>query len=563
MSSNSILKRLIFCVVFTAFGFEANLAFAQTVLPGSADTGRIKPAELPKAQEDSSVPVQEEQNQAVKAPAGAEQIRFQLNSVIILGVSAFQQAELEPVYAEFMNRTITLDVAWVLADRITKLYRQEGYFLSRAFVPEQSIENGTLIIRVVEGHIGEVGFENVESGHGRIINKLVSGLINKRPLKAEELESFMLRLNDVAPEMYTGILQKLEDGRPGAIKILVKSVEKDKKYSFNLNNYGSRFLGPYQLSAVYREQFIKEQETTLFAAVSIPADELIQGSINHKIPITPDVFWFASASYVSAHPGGRLEDNDIDSVSKEFRSGVVWQPIRQRSENLQVQFDISGLNTDADILGDEPLTRDRVRIIEGKISYDKVDKFGAYNDIGISLRQGVSAFGASDEDDDNLSRAEAEPDFTILGLDYSRQQFVADDLLVIGKASGQIASGPLYSSQEFGYGGYAFGRAYDPSEVLGDHGVSASAEMRYTGFKPYQKLGYVPYVFYDIGKVWNEDEGGDDISAASAGLGIILEYDQKVSADFGLAWPLTKPIDEPQYGDDENPRLLMQINYGF
>ena len=365
MSTYPIPKRLIFCVVLTLFSFEANFAFAQTVLPGSADTGRIKPVELPKAQQDSGVPVQEEQNQTVKAPDGAEQIRFQLNSVIILGVSAFQQAELEPVYSEFMNRTITLDVAWVLADRITKLYRQEGYFLSRAFVPEQSIEDGTLIIRVVEGHIGEVGFENVESGHGRVINKLVSGLINKRPLKAEELESFMLRLNDVAPEMYTGILQKLEDGRPGAIKILVKSVEKDKKYSFNLNNYGSRFLGPYQLSAVYREHFIKEQETTLFVSGSLPTDELLQASVNHRIPITPELSWFAAASYVTAHPGGRLEENDIDSVTKEFRSGVVWQPIRQRNENLQVQFDLSALNTDADILGDEPLTRDRVRIIEG------------------------------------------------------------------------------------------------------------------------------------------------------------------------------------------------------
>ena len=58
--------------------------------------------------------------------------------------------------------------------------------------------------------------------------------------------------------------------------------------------------------------------------------------------------------------------------------------------------------------------------------------------------------------------------------------------------SGQWASGPLYSSEEFGYGGKNFGRAYDQSELTGDHGVAASVEVDYAGWSAGRPMAFTP-----------------------------------------------------------------------
>ena len=80
-------------------------------------------------------------------------------------------------------------------------------------------------------------------------------------------------------------------------------------------------------------------------------------------------------------------------------------------------------------------------------------------------------------------------------------QGVTPNWSLFAAASGQVASGPLYSSEQFGYGGQAFGRAYDASEITGDHAVAASLGMRYSGIDPMHGVRLMPYGFYDMGRV--------------------------------------------------------------
>jgi hemolysin activation/secretion protein len=135
--------------------------------------------------------------------------------------------------------------------------------------------------------------------------------------------------------------------------------------------------------------------------------------------------------------------------------------------------------------------------------------------------------------------------------------------VAIGQVSGQIASKPLFSSEEFGYGGQDFGRAYDPSELVGDSGIKGSLEIRYLGLKPGFDVNLSPYAFYDIGKVWNEDTGGISESGSSAGFGVSISHSTGFSGNFGLAYPLTRKINTPIDGNPEGPRYLFQARYSF
>jgi hemolysin activation/secretion protein len=84
------------------------------------------------------------------------------------------------------------------------------------------------------------------------------------------------------------------------------------------------------------------------------------------------------------------------------------------------------------------------------------------------------------------------------------------------------------------------------------------------GIDPSWGVKTVPYGFYDVGVVWNDDQDqAARASGSSGGAGVKLLSDTGVSADFGVAFPLTREIDNPLQGNGKNPRYTMQVSYGF
>src|SRR5690606_31443858 len=115
-------------------------------------------------------------------------------------------------------------------------------------------------------------------------------------------------------------------------------------------------------------------------------------------------------------------------------------------------------------------------------------------------------------------------DFTAIEASISRVQQLNDGFSVFVAAEGQHAFTPLLSSEECGYGGRSFGRAFDPSEISGDSCWSISGEVRFDPDLPNSPLDQTQlYAFADYGHVFRiapslgtpTDERG-----ASAGVGL-------------------------------------------
>ncbi len=88
--------------------------------------------------------------------------------------------------------------------------------------------------------------------------------------------------------------------------------------------------------------------------------------------------------------------------------------------------------------------------------------------------------------------------------------------------------------------------------------------MQYTGVPPINnQLSFVPFAFYDIGKVWNLDQNSAPISAASIGLGTYYQFKDRLNGSFNVAFPLTKDIDTPIEGGADGPRVSCEINAHF
>lgn len=538
-------------------------ALAQS-LPGSADPSRVGPLERPAIPDRLPEPVVIPEAQPdTTIPDAARQVSFTLNQVILEGVTAFTQRELAAIYQPYLNQEVPLATLWMIAGQITERYRNAGYFLSRAYVPAQEIDGGIVTINVVEGYIAEVEIEDETLAERSLMQQLVKRIKQEKPLNAYDLESFILQMNALPGEEFRAFVDPIEGAEAGVTRLVLRPEGETGKGSVSVDNFGSRFLGPYQVALTYQDSCIPLQQTTLSAITSAPTDELQYAGFRHEVPIIPDLTIEFSGNYVTAHPGASLEPNDIQSNSVGLGLGIHWQLIRQRQENLLMSLELTSQNTNGDILDGNPLTRDRIRAVRGKLAYDASDGWNGYNYVTLGANHGLEMLGASKTGDVNLSRAEAEPDFITAQINYTRQQGIYDHFMVIGQLAGQLASGPLFSAEEFGYGGQTFGRAYDPSEITGDQGLAASMELRYLRLDPWQGIRGTPYVFYDIGKVWNEDTGGVSASASSAGLGMRFNHSSGLSSNLGLAWPLTRRVENPIYGNRASPRIILQVSYGF
>jgi hemolysin activation/secretion protein len=534
-------------------------------IPGSADVGRIKPEQkLPTIDQTkggnikipSSVPT-------VEIPEGAKGIRFELKDVRIEGATVFTSEQLRDIYAPYIGRTITLDVAYIMAGAITERYRNAGYFLSLAYIPPQKITGGIITIKVVEGYVGSVKFGG-EVAEQSVVQEYIAQLKAKKPLKSQEMESFLLRLNDLPGYDFSGVLSASEDAEEGAIELTLTSKEKSGSGSFNFDNNGSRFLGPNQASLSYSTSLLPLQQTSVSGLSSSPSDELKYGTLSHSIALAPAITADFAGNYTKAKPGYTLKPFEIESSSTFFSGSVNYQWIRQRQENLALKFSLDSRNSATNIL-DTPLTRDHIRALRANATYDTIDSWQGYNIIGVTLSRGIDGFGSSKKGDINLSRGEATPDFTKAELSLTRLQGVTQDWSLLMTAGFQSASGPLYSAEEFGYGGQGFGRAFDASELTGDHGAAGSLELRYGGWSDWQPVSIVPYTFYDTGVVWNDDIAQvKRESGASTGFGIRASSDIGMSGNIGLAFPLTRDIGTPIYGQKATqPRIILQINQSF
>jgi hemolysin activation/secretion protein len=139
----------------------------------------------------------------------------------------------------------------------------------------------------------------------------------------------------------------------------------------------------------------------------------------------------------------------------------------------------------------------------------------------------------------------------------SRTQPLFGPVSAFGSVYGQYAFNQLLVPEQCGYGGRMFGRAFDPSQLLGDHCVEAILELRYDVPKFAPSVTQVQfYTFSDYGKLWVLGLGGFDpitggisgnFDAASAGAGVRLGFFDKVSVDLSVAKAIHGPIDDTRF----------------
>lgn len=576
MVMKRILISLILLLEFTLCVYwSVDNALAQA-LPGAADPGRIQQNTAPRV----SVPVTPE----VIAPIGEEALDlelpevlkgFTLKSVKVVGNTVIDEALFDEAFQESIGTKVNLESLRILANRATLVYRKNGYFLSRVIVPEQDSNDGHVTLAAVEGYASDVviRFEEATPAQSAqidaMLNEIKPRIVVLRPLQSVKLQDILLRLNALGGISVSSVIEPLPPSKasPGAVRLSVIIKKMDAAFSLGMDNFGSRFSGPFQsrAGAVINPNLIAFDRFFVTALTSIPTDELNFFAAGYEVPVNYNgTFVGANISVSYSEPGYTLRASRIESNSFSFEPYVrhPWAKTRKYSVTSQLSLDYR--NSDSDTLGTELFT-DRIRALRFSNDFNYNDGWQGVNSLNLRLSQGLDILDSTQSGDRNLSRAQGRSDFTKLDGTLSRLQQLTNTLQIFTAVSGQYTDKPLLSSEEFGYGGQSFGRAYDPSELLGDRGIAGAAELRYYGISPVMNVNVSPFAFYDIGRVWNIDTGstGSD-SAASAGIGARLWHPIGISSTLAVAMPLTKEVNAPIFGNTaRDPRVMLEVQYGF
>jgi hemolysin activation/secretion protein len=523
------------------------LASAQ-IIPPSARPGRERERftqpPVPRAQPGGpaiSLP-------STVAPPGAEKMKIVIRSVRVVGSTIYSAEELRSLYADLLGHATTLQTVYDIARRITAKYGSDGYVLSRAIVPPQELnpKGATVRIQVVEGWINKVEWPKKLSRYRDFFSDYAARITSGRPVNIKTIERYLLLASDL-PGLKLSTSLRPSAKQTGASTLVVEVTEKPLDANGRVDNRGTTSRGPYQFqtSATLNNAFGQHEALTVSYAGVSPLKQLQYIYGNYKQVLTSEgLTAFVDGSYSWGRPGtAALELLEFATRSTYIEAGVYSPLVRTRERNLTLTGLVFMSDNYSDVL-QAPLNVDRLRGFRGKADADIADSLQGINQFNVTFSQGIQGLGSTGNGNALASRAAGRVDFSKVEGTIGRTQPLPAHFSAYASLYGQYAFNSLLSPEQCGYGGRFFGRAFEPSQLLGDSCWEALGELRYDLPTTPQISQLQLYGFTDYGRLYTiQPSVGTNASThgASAGAGVRLALLKYFDADLQAAKAISGP----------------------
>jgi hemolysin activation/secretion protein len=488
-----------------------------------------------------------------KPPPNAADVRFVLNGLTVDGTTVYRPDSVRRLYERYLGTQVTLAQIYGIVDLLTARYRNDGYILSQVIVPAQSVEGGAVRLQAIEGYIDDVRLEGGTEALRARARKYADRIRRQRPLTAATLERNVLLLNDLPGVQARAVLAP--GSAPGAAQLVLQLTQRRYDASASSDTRGSRAQGRQRVFAdLDLHNLLGGASITELRSVTTFTPELSYLAATHDQFIgTHGGSISLTASYAYSKPQELLFiPLELKTKSKMVTLTYTHPIVRSRGANLYARGAISGFDSTSTVFGVKD-TADRLRAARVGLTYDAADGLGGINIADLEYSQGIKGLGSSKRNDPYLSRPTGRPDFQKASLYGARIQSLPAGWSFVVAGAAQYAFTDLLAPELFSVGGEQFGRSYDPSELLDDHGATLKIELRHAhtwgGRYP---TTLMPYVFADGGRVWARTTfPGFDSSqtATSAGAGLRLSIGAQLSGFVEVAKPLDRIVEQERNRD--------------
>ncbi|MEL6491911.1 MAG: ShlB/FhaC/HecB family hemolysin secretion/activation protein [Cyanobacteria bacterium J06621_3] len=488
------------------------------------------------------------------APSNGEVL---VNDVQVVGSTVFNDADFAPILADYEGRSLGIRELRQMADEITQLYLESGYITSRAVLSEQTIVDGVVQVRVVEGSLESIRVEGTDRLADYVRDRV--NLANRQPLSQVALESQLqlLRADPLVERIEASLRAGTGEGQSQLIVRVLEAPAFSGRAVFDTNSPPSVGVARMGVEANYNNILGLGDRLSASAFRTTTGGSNTYG-LTYTLPLNA-MNGTLQARYLPS--SFELIDPALASLGVEGSSNTYEltyrQPlIRKPNEELALSLGLRH-RTGETLISDVVIDSTRTSVIQFGQDYLKRDRSGAWG-LRSQFNIGTGLFDAT-------TRPSGQADgqfFSWLGQ-VQRAQVISRDNLLLMQASLQLASESLLGADQFIVGGPSSVRGYSQNARFGDNGFRASIEDRATVLRNEDGSPAVQIApFIDTALIWNQGVNtSDQRFLLGTGVGLIANVVEDVQARFDVGVPLVE-LDEA--GDSpQDVFIYFSMDYRF
>jgi len=405
---------------------------------------------------------------------------FLVKTFRITGNEKLDTQTLHALVADGEGKTLTLTQLGEFADRITDYYRSHGYPLARAIIPAQTIQDGVVVIQVIEASYGKVRLDNGSKVNTPLLEDTLSPLKSGQVIHQREMDEALLLLSDIPGIVVNATLKP---GETVGTSDLVVNTTPGPSVSGNvaLDNYGNRYTGRVRLGGTVNFINPMRHGDVLSLSGLTSGGDLNYGRVGYEWLLngkgTRLGAAYSSLRYILGDTFASLNSHGTAEV------GSLWakHPLIRRTDlNLygKVQYDQMKLRDHTDttaVRTDRTLSN-----WTASLSGDERDGFlaGGITTWSVGLTAGHVGFDDEAAKLADAATAKTAGGFSKWNASLARLQGLSPKNSLYLALTGQWANDNLDSSQKMIAGGPYTVRAYDMAALSGDSGYTGTVEFR-------------------------------------------------------------------------------------
>lgn len=501
--------------------------------------------------EDRAAAKNKVESEAAKQTAPGEVITFELKKIVTDASAVLTDAELDAIIKPYEGKQVQLNDIYAIVDKINALYNDKGYVTCRAFLPPQTITDGTVKLLLVEGRTGSTIVNNNKYTKTKYITNRMH-LAKGEIANIKQLNKDLLLFN-ATNSTQLRIMMKAGT-EPGTTDYEITAYEPMRDtWTIFEDNAGSDTSGEYRTGLFFNTK-----------SLSGHCDALSLGTVISEGTKAANVMYSRSLGRSGTKMNLVYSTNAVEVVKGDYEDMIkghansyaigFTQPIVvNETTRTELSLDYNRQNSKTDFMP----AGTRFNIVD-----DSVQDFSlgfAMTNYGAShvFYQKHSYVRGYSESAPDMS-AQNSQNFGFYKFNAMYQKLYKAGQMWSLRADAQWSgSEGMVSSRQFYMGGMYSVRGYKENYLGGDGGFTFSAEYAV----PVINKNTSAFTFFDYGHVYGNGQSDDQHNVlSSVGLGIRSTINQYCSASLVLGIPLQREFSAEQVS---KTRLHFIVNGQF
>lgn len=456
---------------------------------------------LKKLKEKNPVFLQkEDKTEEISKPAEMGKC-FQIRKIVLDGANSLSSKEKKKLVSDFQGKCLnSADINNILKT-VTNFYVDKGMITTRAYLPQQNIGSGTLIIKIFEGLVesfdliepeDNIGFEEQTAFPG-----IAGDLLNLR-----DLEQGLEQMNRLKSNNAT--MQLLPGSKPGFSNVIINNTPSLRIHgNIGYNNDGSESTGKEQVKLGIQMDDLLGVNDFISVGTNTSLNEPTQKYSRSydtfiSIPYGYNTFSFSHTSFKYKNTiDGRVRSFETSGISNTDYFSIDRVLSRGKRDKFGGTISLT-LKESKNYIEDAKIEASSRKLSVFKIGFNITKYFsGSSLSAGAYYYKGLKFADALEDRDSPPDSSKAQFQKGTFNMSLSTS-FPSKKVFYQSSISLQYSDDRLYGSEQFSVGGQYSVRGFHQYGVSSDSGIYWRNEVNLPLFNNH----WTPYVALDIGHAY-------------------------------------------------------------